>query len=74
MHRTTILLPPDLHRAAEVEARAKGISLSELIRRKLAPAMEGRSNSTPAFFDRKPWVDSGPCDLSENHDRYLYDR
>jgi len=72
MHRTTILLPQDLHRSAEIEARAQGISLSELIRRKLASSPTERSDQTPAFFSRSPWVDSGPSDLAENHDRYLY--
>ena len=72
MHRTTILLPRDLHRAAEIEARTSGISLSELIRRRLAPSREGQPGSMPTFFSRKPWVDSGPSDMAVNHDHYLY--
>jgi hypothetical protein len=72
MHRTTILLPADLHRAAEREARELGLSLGELIRRRLAPSMRKGKNTTPAFFAREPWTDSGPSDLSVHHDQYLY--
>jgi len=72
MHRTTILLPADLHRAAEREARELGLSLGELIRRRLAPSMQKGKNATPAFFARKPWTDQGPSDLSVHHDQYLY--
>jgi len=72
MHRTTILLPPELHRSAEREARESGISLSELIRRRLAPVKEHNPEGQPAFFSRKPWTDSGPNDLAADHDRYLY--
>ena len=72
MHRTTILLPRDLHRAAESEARTAGISFSELIRRRLATSRPQQPASPPAFFSRKPWVDSGPSDMAADHDRYLY--
>ena len=72
MHRTTILLPPELHRSAEMEARRSGISLSELIRRRLAPVEESVQGERAAFFTRKPWVDAGPSDLAADHDQYLY--
>lgn len=72
MHRTTILLPADLHRRAEREARSLGISLGELVRRRLAgpepPAEAGR----PRFFERQPWAGAGPDDTAAGHDRYLY--
>jgi hypothetical protein len=35
MHRTTILLPNELRQRADREAKALGISLSELIRRRM---------------------------------------
>ena len=72
MHRTTILLPPELHLAAEREARELGLSLGELIRRRLAPSMQRAKSNVPAFFTRKPWTDSGASDLSVHHDKYLY--
>jgi len=72
MHRTTILLPRDLHRTAEIEARTLGISLSELIRRRIAPSKAEKPKSKPPFFTRKTWEDSGPDDMAAGHDRYLY--
>jgi hypothetical protein len=72
MHRTTILLPEDLRRAAEREAKRAGLSLGELIRQRLRPALEGQKSRVPAFFSRTPWKGHGPADLSANHDQYLY--
>jgi hypothetical protein len=72
MHRTTILLPDDLRRRAEREARALGISLGELIRRRLAGAGSGGEPERARFFDRQPWTGPGPSDTAANHDRYLY--
>jgi hypothetical protein len=71
MHRTTILLPEDLYRAAGREARSLGVSLGELIRRRLArPSSEPPAQE--AFFTRRPWTADAPTDLSAEHDRYLY--
>lgn len=72
MHRTTILLPEDLHRAAEDEARKQGLSLGELIRQRLRPVLEARREDKPAFFSRTPWSGEGPSDFSAHHDKYLY--
>jgi hypothetical protein len=72
MHRTTILLPNELRRRADREAKALGISLSELIRRRLA-SDDGPSNpERPRFFARQPWTGPGPVDTAANHDTYLY--
>lgn len=73
MHRTTILLPDDLRRRADREAKALGISLSELIRRRLAQPAKETSEERPRFFTRKPWTGSGPSDTAANHDSYLYE-
>jgi hypothetical protein len=73
MQRTTILLPDDLRRRAEREAKALGISLSELIRRKLAQPEQEASQQRPRFFTRKPWSGAGPSDTAINHDSYLYE-
>lgn len=72
MHRTTILLPDDLRRRADREARALGISLSELIRRRLAADGGGETLDRPRFFSRQPWGGHGPSDTAANHDAYLY--
>lgn len=73
MHRTTILLPPDLQREAQGEARRLGISLGELIRRRLRQPSSSDRQEKPRFFHRRPWADSGPTDTAAHHDRYLYD-
>jgi hypothetical protein len=72
MHRTTILLPEELHRAAEQEARRMGLSLGELIRRRLRPALKKTQAEAPAFYTRTPWREEGPGDYSVQHDKYLY--
>jgi hypothetical protein len=71
MHRTTILLPDELYRAAGREARSLGVSLGELIRRRLAKSAE-KPAEQQVFFSRKPWTAEAPPDLSAAHDRYLY--
>ena len=71
MHRTTILLPEDLYQAAGKEARAQGVSLGELIRRRLA-TITPRVQPAEAFFARHPWTGEAPSDFSSNHDHYLY--
>lgn len=72
MHRTTILLPNGLRQRADREAKALGISLSELIRRRLAADDEQTSAERPRFFARQPWAGQGPADTAANHDTYLY--
>lgn len=66
------MLPEDLRRAAEREARQMGLSLGELIRRRLSPALKKQAPEKPAFFTRPAWTDDGPRDLSAQHDKYLY--
>jgi hypothetical protein len=71
MHRTTILLPDELYKSAGNEAKALGVSLGELIRRRLSKA--GPNDQTrPAFFSRRAWRGEASEDLSANHDQHLY--
>jgi len=72
MHRTTILLPEDLYQSAGREARSMGVSLGELIRRRLAGSPK-RNEPMRSFFSRKPWTQEAAKDLSSNHDKYLYE-
>ena len=74
MQRTTILLPEDLHRKAAKEAQIQGISLSELIRQRLADCVESKQPSKAAFFSRQPWSGSGADDMAAKHDDYLYEQ
>lgn len=71
MHRTTILLPEALKRKAVRKARLAGVSLSELIRRRLSED-DLEDAEQPAFFQRQPWAGPVPEDLSARHDDYLY--
>ena len=71
MHRTTILLPDELYKTAGKEAKSLGVSLAELIRRRLSVA-EPVAKTRPAFFGRQPWIAEAPADLSVNHDQHLY--
>lgn len=66
------MLPPDLRRKADREAKALGISLSELIRRRLGGNDEPESGQRPRFYSRQPWQGSGSSDVAANHDDYLY--
>jgi hypothetical protein len=72
MHRTTIMLPDHLHKSADREAKALGISLSELIRRRLSDGENGSSSKRARFLARKPWDGAGADDTAANHDSYLY--
>jgi hypothetical protein len=76
MHRTTILLPETLRRDAEKVARGQGITLSELIRRKLAHSVASKArvaqDQDPFFRPGRLMTRSGAIDVSANHDDYLY--
>ncbi len=76
MHRTTILLPPELQADAEAVARNQGISLGELIRRQLQTVtkkkVRRKRSDDPIFKNFKPWKGPGPTDMAINHDEYLY--
>jgi hypothetical protein len=66
------MLPEDLRRSADREAKELGISLSELIRRRLAESGAKVEKGRPRFFTRQPWEGAGPNDIAANHDAYLY--
>jgi hypothetical protein len=76
MHRTTILLSHDLRREAELVAKGRGISLSELIRRQLAALVRGSKSAPrardPIFRPRNLMRHANPRDIAANHDEYLY--
>ncbi len=75
MHRTTMLLPEALRQEAENVARAQGITLSELFRRKLAGAVSARRSEKrkhdPLFQPAHLMKNEGPGDVSTRHDDYL---
>ena len=77
MKRTTVMLPPELKEKASRLAREKGISLGELLRESLTAALEvdgDRQRTDPLLSDGAVYKGEAPEDLSEHHDRYLYDK
>ncbi len=76
MHRTSILLPERLKKAAERVAEARGMSLGALIRQtleQLVAGSAGKHASDPVFDDFQPYTGELPSDIADQHDRYLYD-
>ena len=73
MHRTTIMLPPELKARAEERASKLGISLGRLIREALTAilARETALREDDPLFGNHPVFD-GVDDLAERHDDYLY--
>ena len=79
MHRTPLLLPPDLHRRAAEAARAQRMSLGNLVREALREylARSGGVQPSAKAIDEmllaEPFDDPSPDpDLSLNVDHYLY--
>jgi len=77
MKRTTFMIPSDLKEQAARLARERGISLGQLLREALESVLEeSRARERlddPLFTDWAVWDGDVPADLSENHDKYLYD-
>ncbi len=79
MHRTQLLLPRDLHRSAADAAKARGMSLGNLVREALAEylARSGSVQPSAEALDEvllaAPFDDPDPDpELSLNIDHYLY--
>ena len=79
MHRTQLLLPPDLHRRAADAAKARRTSLGHLVREALQEylARSGNVQPAPEAVDEvllaEPFDDPEPDPgLSLNIDHYLY--
>ena len=79
MHRTQLLLPPDLHRRAAEAASARRMSLGSLVREVLGEylARAGGVQPSPEAVDEvllaEPYEDPDPDpELSTSVDHYLY--
>lgn len=73
--RTQVYLDPEQHRSLCEEARARGLSLAELMRRIVRQHLE-RKREEPvrpreAFMKIVAIGSSGKRDVSERHDAYL---
>jgi len=77
MIRTQIYLPSSQHRALKREAKAAGVSMTELVRQILAERIEGRQpvrvHDKEAIMRFIGLGDSGRGNTSEDHDRALDD-
>ena len=75
MVRTQIYLSPSQHRALKREARAAGVSMTELVRQIVAERVEGRPrvrvHDKEAVMRFVGLGDSGTANASEDHDRAL---
>lgn len=75
MVRTQIYLSPAQHRALKREAKAAGVSMTELVRRILTERVEGRQSvrihDKEAIMRFVGLGDSGPGQASEDHDNTL---
>jgi hypothetical protein len=73
--RTQIYLSPSQHRALKREAKAAGISMTELVRRIVAERVEGRqpvrAHDKEAIMRFVGLGDGGAGNASEDHDRAL---
>jgi hypothetical protein len=75
MHRTTVMLPPELKARAMKRADEKGVSLGELIREALSTLLDrdGDGHETdPLYDDTTVHPGPSPSDLVDRHDDYLY--
>ena len=79
MHRTQLLLPPDLHRHAAEAAKARRVSLGHLVREALQEYLARAGSVQPAgdaideILLAEPFDDPRPDPaLSLNVDHYLY--
>jgi hypothetical protein len=75
MVRTQIYLPPAQHRALKRQAKAAGVSMTELIRQIVAERIEGRQSvrvhDKEAIMRFIGLGDGGPDSTSEHHDAAL---
>lgn len=75
MQRTTVVIPATLKNRATRLAAKRGVTFGELVRASLQLMLKRESSgeSDPLFDDRAIFRGPAPVDLSEAHDRYLYE-
>jgi len=73
MHRTQLYLPTDLYAQLEWEARRKSVSVSEIVRRRLARREKKGAETLLRLVEiGKKYKIKAPKDLSSRLDYYLY--
>jgi hypothetical protein len=73
MHRTTVMLPPELKRRAERKSRELGVSFGEFVRRSLRDELvsEEGSGKDSLFEDTGVYRGEAPPDAAVRHDEHL---
>jgi hypothetical protein len=76
MTRTTMIMPDELQRQAQAEARRRGITVSELVRQALVreTSMSYQVGADPFWSDPPTFASApeGQGTLAEHHDDELY--
>ncbi len=79
MHRTQLLIPPELHRRAAEVARVRRLSLGSLVREALSEYLARAGDGSPSdeaieeVLLADPYDDPAPdASLSVDADHYLY--
>ena len=78
MHRTQLLLPPDLHHRATEAARGRGLSLGGFVREAITAHLtrgepEARDDAVERVLLASPYDDPSPdASLSADADHHLY--
>ena len=73
MHRTQLYLPKDLYAQLEWEARRRNISVSEVVRQRLARGEKKGAETLLKLVEiGKKYKMKAPKDLSSRLDYYLY--
>lgn len=75
--KSMLYLEPEELQALKTEAKAKGMSVNEMVRRLIRDYLERRQILPPvpreAYLKIVALGSSGVKDISENHDKYLAD-
>lgn len=73
MVNISVPFPEDLWGKAEAAARERGLSVDEFVRRCVSTTVSRSRANDSLFADRTAYEGDVPPDVSENHDRYLYE-
>jgi hypothetical protein len=69
---TPILLPPEFKARVEQVAKARKLSVSDVVRESLELFLAQNQPEDPLFADTAVFCDEAPADLAAEHDKYLY--
>jgi hypothetical protein len=73
MVNISVPFPDDLREKAEAAASARGLSLDEFVRMCVSATVSQNRAADSLFADAEVFTGDSPADLSDNHDKYLYE-